>query len=200
MGTMSALIHTVGDSHAWHAWLKIPFVQTHQIGPMTMYHFGLYHPIVVSDIPTDVPVVFCWGEIDCRCHIYKHPPWEEAIDKLVDEYILAVEHNARIHPNIWLFNVVPPPRKAAVQENPQFPFLGSDAERLGFVLRVNQRLRESGYPFIDVYNKYCDEEGFLLMDQSDGHVHIANHAPLQDWLEKRLSQEEESSINAIPDV
>jgi len=193
-------IHSIGDSHAWHAWLKIPFVQTHTIGPMTMYRFGQDHPIVVGGIPEDTIAVFCWGEIDCRCHIFKHPPFPDTIDKLASDYLTSVDHNARIHPNIWLFNVVPPPRKKDVQENPDFPFLGSDEERLSFVKRLNDRLRESSYPFIDVYDKYCDKDGFLIPELSDRHVHIEDPAGLLLELQKRLNQEEESSFSAIPDV
>lgn len=194
------LFHTVGDSHAWHAWLKIPFVQTHTIGPMTMHHFGLYRPIVVKDLPPDARLVFCWGEIDCRCHIYKYRPWEEAIDELVRKYLEAVDINAEFNQNIWLFNVVPPPRKAGTQENPDFPFLGSDDERLAFVRRVNQRLRESRYQFIDVYDQYADKDGFLRMEMSDGHVHIADEGPLLKYLNKQICVEEEGSFNAIPDA
>lgn len=194
------LIHTVGDSHAWHAWLKIPFVQTHQLGPMTMYRMGQDRPIVVKDISRDAIVVFCWGEIDCRCHIYNHPPFPETIDKLAKDYLAAIDQNAKTHPNIWLFNVVPPPRKAQGQENPDYPFLGTDEERVGFVRRLNQRLRESEYPFVDVYAEYCDKDGFLLPEKSDGHVHIADERPLRSFVQGMLNEKEESSIKAIPDA
>lgn len=193
-------IHTVGDSHAWHAWLKIPGITIHQLGPMTMYRVGRDLPIVVDGIPKDAIVIFCWGEIDCRCHVYNFPPWPETIDAMVRSYLSVVDQNAKITPNIWLFNVVPPPRKAFTPENPDFPFLGSDEERFGFVRRVNDRLRGSGYPFIDVYDQYCDKDGFLLMDKSDGHVHIKDEQPLIDWIEKKLGQEEESSLKSIPDL
>lgn len=193
------LIHTVGDSHAWHAWLNIPFVKTHQLGPMTMYRFGQDHPIVVNDIPEEAIAVFCWGEIDCRCHIFKHPPFPETIDKLVDDYLIAVDHNAKIHPDIWLFNVVPPARHP-LEENPGFPFLGTPQERLGFVRRLNERLKKSGYPFIDVFSLYSDKDGFLLPELTFDGIHIGEHKPLQSYLEKRLAEKEEESLNAIPDA
>ncbi|MDD5560581.1 MAG: hypothetical protein PHT50_00405 [Candidatus Omnitrophica bacterium] len=182
------LIYTVGDSHCRYAWIKIPFVKTQTIGPMTMYSFGQDSPIVVKDIPKDAIVVFCFGEIDCRCHIYKHPPWPETIDKLASDYLAAVDHNAKIHPNIWLFNVLPPPRKAKVKENLDFPFLGSDEERLSFVKRLNDRLRESKYLFIDVYEKYSDKDGFLIPEKSDEHVHITDSEPLIDYIKTILDQ------------
>lgn len=183
-------IYTIGDSHAWHCWLKIQQAATYTAGPMTMYHFGHYKPIMTGKMPMDGIVCFCWGEIDCRCHVYKHPPFEECIDKLVEEYLSAIDVNVagRDPKNVWIYNVVPPPRrdppqKYLVPDNPGFPFLGNDHERLSFVQRMNKRLSESKYTFVDVYSKYSDEEGFLKMEMSDGHVHIADEKPLKEWID-----------------
>jgi hypothetical protein len=182
------LIYTVGDSHCWHAWCKIPFVKFLYRGPMTMYSFGLKVPIVVDEIPEDRPIIFCWGEIDCRCHVHKYQPWQETVDRLVADYLVGVTKNAERHKNIWLFNVVPPPRRKDVPvENPDFPFLGTDAERLSYVRRMTQRLKEGPYPFVDIYDQYADPDGFLRMELSDGVVHIADEKPLIKYLEEKLN-------------
>lgn len=179
------MIYTIGDSHAWHCWLKVAGVETRQIGPMTMYRFGQSHPIVVRDIPQDSMCIFCWGEIDCRCHVHKYQPYTECIDGLVKNYIEVIKENQALVPNIWIFNVVPPPRrKDAISENPAFPFLGTDEERLSYVRYMNQRLKEAWPKFIDVYEHYCDKDGFLDMPKSDYHVHIADERPLINWLIK----------------
>ncbi len=194
------LVHTVGDSHAWHCWLKIPYVQTHQLGPMTMYHFGQARPIVVNDMPKDLPVVFCWGEIDCRCHVIKHPPYGECIDKLVEDYLIGVDQNAKLHPNIWLFNVVPPPRRAWIPEVHNFPFLGTDEDVLEFVKRMNMRLKNNGrYPFVDVYSEYADADGYLRKDRTVDFIHIFDEKPLIEWIQREFGREEEASLSAIPD-
>lgn len=181
------LIYTVGDSHAWHAWLKIPFVKTGSYGPMTMYRFGKDRPIVTDSIPDDVIVCFCWGEIDCRCHVNKYQPWKKTIDHLVENYIDAIKENTKRFNDVWIFNVVPPPRREdSAFENPGFPFVGTNEERLDSVRYMNNRLRSSGFVFVDVYDKYCDAEGFLRMDMSDNHVHIADEKPLIRWLVNHL--------------
>lgn len=180
------LIYTVGDSHCWHAWVKIPFVETRTCGPMTMYSFGIHKPIVVGGIPPEAIVCFCWGEIDCRCHVHKYQPWRQMIDELVERYFAAIDENAKIHKNIWVYNVVPPPRRIGTQENPDFPFLGSDEERLNYVRYLNQKLNQGKYPFIDVYDQYCDKDGFLRMEVSDCHVHVEDERPLLEYIKNRL--------------
>lgn len=181
------MIHTIGDSHCWHGWLKIPGVEYHVHGPMTMFSFGQTMPPVVYEIPEDDVIIFCWGEIDCRCRVNKHEPnWKENIDMIVEGYGKAIEANTQRHKKAFVYNVVPPPRKGTVPENPGFPLLGSDSERLSYVRYMNEKLRELPWGFVDVYDDYSDEEGFLKMGLSDGHVHISDPLYLIKWIDKNL--------------
>ena len=175
-------IYTIGDSHCWHAWLKVPNVITKTMGPMTMHSLGLSKPLLIKDLPKDSPIVFCWGEIDCRCHVHKYQPWKETIDVLVKNYIDTITLNAKINKNILIFNVIPPPRKKTAQESSGFPFLGTDEERLSYVKYMNKLLSESEYPFIDVYDKYSESDGFLKMELSDYHVHVEDEKYLIEWI------------------
>lgn len=184
-----ALVYTVGDSHSIQPWHKIPFVDTNPCGPMTMHHVGINpthvdgSPILyVESFPKNAIVVFCWGEIDCRWHVHKFQPWKDTIDKLVEDYLVVVRNNAKITPNIWLFNVVPPPHRSTAIESAGFPFLGSDDERLQYVRYMNSLLAKSGFPFVDVYDRYADPDGFLIYEMSDAHVHLRDPQPLEDWL------------------
>lgn len=185
-------IYTVGDSHSWHAWMRIPGVETRSIGPMTMYSFGLANPYVVGHIPNDATVVYCWGEIDCRCHVHKHQPWDKCIDSLVENYVKVVKNNMKTHPNGWIYNVVPPPKRdeSSEQFGGGFPFVGSNEDRLKYVRYMNKKLKESGLPFIDLYDKYCDEDGYLRLDISDDHVHVSDEKPIIEWIEARQKEEE----------
>jgi hypothetical protein len=181
---MSKTIYTIGDSHAWHGWLHIPNVITLERGPMLMHSIGsevnrINH---AKGLPEDAILCFCWGEIDCRCHVNKYPPYQKTIDTLVENYIKTVSCSKETHKDIWIFNVVPPPRRISVIENPSFPFLGSDEERLSYVKYMNKKLSESEFVFVDVYDKYADNDGFLNMSLSDGHVHIRDTRYLIEWI------------------
>lgn len=179
----SPTVYTLGDSHALHGWVRVPNVVPCSAGPMLMYHYK-HHPIIFSHIPKGAPVVLSWGEIDCRCHIFKHAPWDKTIDDMVDNYLSEIRKITDHH--VILYNVVPPPRKLSVYESEHFPFLGSDDERLQFVTRVNLRLKQSGFEFMDVYDQFADKDGFLDISKSDNHVHIEDEKPLIEWLERRF--------------
>jgi hypothetical protein len=196
-------IYTFGDSHCCFPWVeynpytnkytvKIPNVivpKNHVVGvPQTMYRFGLSRLILVNDIPKESIACFCWGEVDCRCHIHKHQPWKESIDNVVKEYLTTIKINAQIHNEIWIFNIVPPIRESdrlnmwyGSPEN-TIPFIGSDDERLSYAKYMNKLLRESEFTFVDVCDKYVDKDGFLIKELSDGGVHIKNEQYLLEWI------------------
>ena len=187
-------LYTVGDSHGWHAWLKIPWVEVTHLGPMTMHMFGQSKPMVAAKIGNDEgkPICLCYGEIDCRFRVHEHQPWKETINSLVEDFFKVVDENAKINPKIFIFNILPPPRRDHLPDpkgNPSFPFLGSDDERLTYVTYMNNLLRaNSKYPLLDVYKHYCDEDGFLNMEMSDSHVHIKDEKPLKEAVEKLLKE------------
>ena len=151
---------------------------------MTMHGFGVQKPVVTGHVPNDAVLVFCWGEIDCRCHVHKFQPYKECIDELVKNYAEHVRFHAITHPNLWIYNVVPPPKRDEKSENCSggFPFLGTNEDRLKYVLYMNERLKKTGIPFIDLYSKYCDEEGYLRNDVTDDHVHVSDEKPLIEWM------------------
>jgi hypothetical protein len=151
-----------------------------------MYSFGIDPPIVVEDMPVDANIIFCWGEIDCRCHVAKHQPWQGTIDNLVMNYEKGIDLNAKTHKNIWVFNVLPPPRLERVIQAPNYPTIGSDEERLAYVKYMNKRLKEMKYPFVDVYDKYSDKDGFSdPVFMPDG-VHIGDAKYLIEWVNQNL--------------
>jgi hypothetical protein len=178
-------ITTIGDSHGWHGWLKIPGVEVLTRGPMTMHSVGRDQIVYTKGLPYETPVVFSWGEVDCRCHIHNHQPWKETIERVVREYIKTVLLNAAHVRQIWLFNISPPPRVEDCKETYDgvgFPFVGSNEDRLKYVRYMNELLGRSPFPLIDVYESYCDSDGFM----ADGNVHISNEKPIMAWIEKQL--------------
>jgi len=180
-------IHTIGDSHSDGGWNG---VVKHHIGPCLCYSFGKEKldrcDIRNFNIKDGDTIIFCFGEIDGRCHIHKHITdtisYKNIIKSIVSNYFDAIVLNIvtsgiRLK-NVCVFNVVPPVQRANTLENPEYPYLGSDEERRKYVLYFNKKLKQRcihhGFIFFDVYDKYIDENGFLRKDLSDGNVHIKN--------------------------
>ena len=163
----------------------------------------------------DDTVIFCFGEIDCRCHVHKHVTTEksyrEIIENLVQEYIKAIEISVNTSgltfKNVCIFNVVPPVQRHNTGENPEYPYLGSDEDRKGYVLYFNSLLKShcsiKQFVYFDVYDKYCDINGFLRKDLSDGNVHITDflkiiHVPILGNTSTKKSKIPNQSFVIVP--
>ena len=200
-------IHTFGDSHSCEGWNRIDGVNIHHIGPILCHSFGKEKLVRINigrnkDVKQGDVVVFCLGEIDCRCHIAKYAAMnddgmpvasslEKVIGPLVENYMRAIALNMNTVPKgvrVGVYNVVPPARADPSHENAEYPFVGSDACRLAIVKTFNRMLAKACekrmFTFIDVFDDYADEDGFLDPKTSDGHVHISSHEALLCKLEK----------------
>ena len=117
------MIHTFGDSHASNTisgWKDCNDIITHHLGAKLCYTFGReilnLCDIRKYDINDGDSLIFCFGEIDCRCHVHKHitatTPYRNVIDSIIDSYITAINiniYNSDINfKNICIYNVVPP--------------------------------------------------------------------------------------------
>jgi len=189
--------HTVGDSHCAHGWPSNVF--THYVGSTLCYNIGrislqgLEPPIQAGDA-----MCFCFGEIDCRCHVRKHVEGDrthqDVIDEIISRYftylreqVVALEWD--IH--IFVYNVLPPVRAHIMYHRDgvmAYPWAGTDEERLSYVRYFNQRLQAecaaAGYTFFDVYDQFAIEDGFLNMELSDGGVHVQESSPLKAYIDQ----------------
>ena len=95
-------IHTIGDSHSSNeisGWRDCNNIISHHIGATLCYSFGKENikrcDISNFNIKDDDSVIFCFGEIDCRCHIHKHitslKTYTMIIDEIVYNYINAIK-------------------------------------------------------------------------------------------------------------
>jgi hypothetical protein len=201
-------IHTIGDSHSFYGFdtnktNKSSDIINHHITPATLaYSVGRdklnrldirkFDNIKDNDI-----LIFSFGEIDCRCNIKKHTTeenYKENIDNIVLNYIETIKLNISLLEikikKICIYNVVPPPHKNGSLENKDYPFLGTDDERLNYALYFNKKLKEhceyNNYVFFDVYEKYSDKFGFLIPEYSDGHVHIINSKFINEFIKSNV--------------
>lgn len=192
------MIHTFGDSHCMAGWEDCSNVEHHHLGAILCHTFGTENlercDISKYGIEDGDSVVFCFGEIDCRCHIKKHinrkNTYHNIIDCIVLNYVESIAINinkceANIK-NICIYNIVPPVERHNTAENRRYPFVGTDEERKQYAIYFNECLKlkcdENKWLFVDVYNDYCDTNGFLNKQFSDDNVHIKNPVYLQQYI------------------
>jgi hypothetical protein len=188
-------IHTFGDSHSRFGYEGIPNVQIHHIGARLCYSIGrdginINHGYNVQEGDT---VIFCFGEIDCRCHIQKYITREndytKIIDTIINNYFSRIKMAVDVFANLKtvVYNVVPPVQKYNTEENKDYPYLGTDEERKMYVTYFNEKLKqkcaEYNYLFFNVYDKYIDENGFLNKQLSDNNVHIRDGIYIKEFIE-----------------
>jgi hypothetical protein len=191
-------IHVVGDSHAIFGWMDL-YIQNvniviHKLGPILMYTFEK-RGIELIDINSlginqgDF-IIFCLGEIDCRCHINKFEDYIKTIDDLVENYTKTISKIKELIPDVKLgiYNIIPPMKREFVSESVDFPIRGTDEERLKYCSYINEKLKEKclelDYIFIDIREKYQDKDGFLDYSLSDKNIHIFEPSGLKEIIEK----------------
>lgn len=186
-------IYTFGDSHSVSGWKELydtlkDYLLLYGIGPRLCYSFGRdgldLLNIKEANVQNDDIVIFCFGEIDLRCNIQKYitnnSTYKKIIDTMIEKYFIAIEKNIKQFDtlNVCVFNVVPTVQKSNTFEYPNHPFMGTDEERKMYVKYFNSKCKEYcatyGYTFFDVYDKYCDKNGYLNKEYSDDNVHIEN--------------------------
>lgn len=203
------ILHTFGDSHCRFPWEKVKIegltIKIHNFEAVTCASFGFNGFNVLNikskkwNVNDDENICFSFGEIDCRAHITKEENFkihQDLINKIVFNYFAAIKINVEQFKNLktMIFNVVPA-RNAPddiigiLNENPKkYPYMGSNEERKMAVIYMNSKIKEycekNNYVFIDVYDKYCDKDGFLNAEFSDGMVHIKDPIYLTEFLNK----------------
>ena len=101
------MIHVIGDSHSSNSisgWKHCENIVSHHIGPVLCYTFGkeILTKCNISnfDLNDGDSIIFCFGEIDCRCNIYKYISANKTkydiIDEIVDNYVDAILLNIKI--------------------------------------------------------------------------------------------------------
>jgi hypothetical protein len=204
-------LHTFGDSHRLYisspdeSKLQVKFGQGNS---WTMAGFGMQKlnmlNIKNNDVKKNDMVLFSFGEIDCRCHLCKSKNFEkykDIIDDNISSYFESIRVNVEQFDNLitMVYNVVPTVRatlkileRLGPDSGDRFPIIGSDDERKEVTLYTNLKLKEycknHNYIYFDVYNKYCDEEGFLNPILKDDYIHIKDTIHIKELLERFINE------------
>ncbi|MCH9616907.1 MAG: hypothetical protein SP4CHLAM5_03830 [Chlamydiia bacterium] len=187
-------VHTIGDSHCDFTFtsegdsifylsdegiINVPLT-THFVGSQTMYSFGIRgcDDKYFADMKEGDYLVFCFGEIDVRCHIDKQVTKEkreldEVLSKLVEGYLLQIKKIAKKYKVIpVIFGVTPPVRELTVDG---YPSVGPAEARVKYTKRLNAKLKKSKILYFDVFDEYSMADGTLKMKFSDGVMHIGKN-------------------------
>ena len=172
-------------------------------GPTLMHTIGDINKPWIVDLPRNLIAsgelsrdwkwCFCFGEIDIRCHVHKqvytfNRQEDEVINTLVTKYI---DRLLTVHNDIAVMSVVPPinledPGFNKINENLQYPFVGTSQDRNRYTKKLNMLLRmrceKEKILYIDIYNVYRDEYGFLPKKYTDDNVHIQNKSLAAEYL------------------
>jgi len=123
-------------------------------------------------------VVFAFGEIDCRL-IYSFTghseTWRDMANEDVHGYFEVIKLNVEKfnHLHTMVYNIIPPSKH---KDMPTYPVEGTDETRRDVTLYVNNKFKEYcekyNYMYFDIYDKHCDDDGFMIPELSDGANHI----------------------------
>ena len=188
------IIHSFGDSHRFHLG---EMVKPNLGNSWTMARFGNDSLALIDikecGVEEGDAVIFCFGEIDCRCHLCRKNTYakhEDLIDYLCEEYMKAIKRNVERYDDlkVLVFNVVPAVKVTPDMEEKWgegnvlevFPFRGSDEQRKTVANYMNKVLaikcKDYDYTFVDVHDKYCDADGYFDVTKKDIHSHIGIHS------------------------
>lgn len=203
---MTKKIYALGDSHSGtlHPWCDAINFGAETIHTLTTGKIDGHFRLFLEDksLSKDGLWIFCFGEIDIRCHVHKQIHHkgrneDEVLTKLVNDYLTKIN---TLHHDIAVMSIVPPcyyeDRKHEVDSDPAsliYQIVGSDADRSRWTQKLNDFMESEcvrlGIPYLDIHGLYKDEKGMLPIDISDGNVHIMNRGKVGVFLK---------SIDLIP--
>ena len=147
--------------------------------------------IIINLKDSDENSVIClvYGEVDCRCHIQKQinigRNEDEIIHELVEKYFLSINNNIKKYKAIIVVGVIPTRDKEEFEKvngpiTHEFPFVGTDDERIRYTDKVNKLLEEYcnkyNYIYFNPYSYYKNAKNCLNVEYSDNNSHLKNNS------------------------
>ena len=197
------VIHCIGDSHAsffsgkncsQKSWPKksidkYHFLKSYRLGPVLAYNLCSYKAksrgreklfyLLNHILPLGSIILFCFGEIDCRAHLLKQSEIREKdiheiIRECVDRYFSVIREVKDKGFEVLVFNVTPSSYNSNQRE---FPFYGTDLERIKVTKFFNQYLKQKlakcNIIFIDIFNTLVSENNEILDSYYRDSIHLS---------------------------
>ena len=191
------MIYTFGDSHARKNFenTNLPITNCSE-NSITMHRIGrdkIFPYYSKVEHSSENIFIFSIGEVDCRCHIGKQMrlgrDFNEICETLIKNYIEAIKQNFTLYKFIILCFIVPPKNREEYEKKyNDFPFIGTDEERIMITKKMNLLLKreamKNGYIFLDCYDYYKNNEGTLSTELSDDNVHVGNNSKIIEKLKE----------------
>lgn len=196
------MIFLFGDSHANFNFkgLTYPHRNLHT-NSVTMHRVGRDRKKFIDfskrGIKNGDIVIYQFGEVDCRAHVGKQlalcRELESIIRELGDPYIASIVENAKSYSELkMIVCCVPPPMQhnentAPGKQKSPYPIVDSDEARVLYTKTLNTYLQEkcieNSIHFFDYYNHYCNADGLLIDELSDGGCHIAKNDKILEQID-----------------
>ena len=192
------LVYVVGDSHSLSFRNTRSFLVKH-IGPATAYKLRfkenrtrsneqLFSIIKKINKKRNL-VLLVFGEVDCRIHIYNNARKKNrSIGSLIDDTVSGYGEVLKLLTVDSVDFVVCGVPPANTQGNVyHFPYYAAPQEQRDIKKAFNEKLkdfcRDNGYKYLDLFNKFSDENGFILEQYKRDDVHLGNKimAYVKEW-------------------
>jgi hypothetical protein len=192
------MIYIYGDSHASSGFKDLPLEHVNcYCSSITMFRIGRDNIIINFNkdiIKSNDTIVLVYGEVDCRCHIHRQIKLgfneDDVIYDLVNKYIQTIQNNTKdMNINIVIVGVIPPTKikdyeKFSGEVKHEFPFIGTDEDRVRYTYKVNTLLEElsiqNKYLYFNPYDYYINLDGTLNHELSDTFNHILYNTHILD--------------------
>ena len=194
----------IGDSHILNVWSFVVFQwlkgrTCYRFGKKNLKDYNLNALIEQSGLTNGDLVIFSVGEIDCSCHVGKYVSktrsYQDVINDLIKNYfetvnLLVKDSGLKLY--VYIYNIVPPSGKDYLIDQNR-PIVSPKEDRLKFCKYFNERAKEqcaeNGFGFFDIYDKYADQDGYLIEDLSDGFFHIRNGIHIENFKDNNIKEE-----------
>ena len=151
---------------------------TFRIGPCTAYNLCKLNSTTESRrrlnqalelIPLGSNILFSFGWVDCKWHIWKHLDpntlnLKDAVMKCVDRYMFVLNQIEKRGYHCYIWNIVPPIGEEDIND------------RVVTTLAFNRDLSCQKFPFLSIYNQVCKEDNTGNLDYIDAQGHLNQRA------------------------
>ncbi|MBU2513334.1 SGNH/GDSL hydrolase family protein [bacterium] len=206
------LINCVGDSHAnffsgydipqpeWpgeNIRNRYPFFKCYRLGPVLAYNLCEENTTtqgreklfqLLAELDPGSYLLFCFGEIDCRAHIYLQSQKQkrttgDIVTEVVERYFLAIKEVQELGFNTLVWNVIPSAPSdinERIHVPSQYLFHGTSRERNDITGQFNRSLtllcQEYNIPFISIFDQLINREGTVRRDYYCDEIHLGQTA------------------------